>query len=166
VGAVVTCATRARCNHVATPAVVAVAREALRATMTTTPTGAHAYAPALSEEDAAMLRVLQIERQCLFYGTRDGGIGVIVPAVETMFRRLRTVQDRMQTSVAWPCGLSPASYRYAVQLDHQGEPAHDRGHLLDGDALLQYASLESGVQRDIARRSGTSSRQVCGHLSA
>ena len=114
--------------------------------------------------DEALQAALQIERQCLYYGTRDGAVGVVVPVAESLFRRLRTLQERMQSGVAWPCGLSPAAFRVVSQPHHQGQPPSDRAHLLDADALLAFASLDDAAQKDLARRSATTSRQIINNL--
>jgi hypothetical protein len=60
--------------------------------------------------------------------------------------------------------MTPAAFRVTTTLAKNSEPSADRSRLLDGDALLHYASLDIGSQKDVARDCGTTSRQVMNNL--
>ena len=152
IGSLVPCTMRMRVNRTAAPLLVPRRTPAKMAERMT----------ALAE--ANRLRSLLAERQCVVYGTRDGGIGVVTPLAEPSFRRLRVLLDHMQDRVPWTAGVPPVSLRRS-RIFKYSEPTSDRGRTLDGDALAHYAELELSVQKDFARRIGSSARQLVSNLA-
>jgi hypothetical protein len=146
VGTLVPCTVRVRCNRVAAP--IALPRQ---------------IQDAAAKIERSIADALQRERQCVFFGTRDGSLGVVTPLGESTFRRLRTVLDQLQQSVPWVAGVTPASLRKS-KLVKFNEPSTDRLRTLDGDALVHFAELEVSAQRELARRCGTTSKQVMNNL--
>jgi hypothetical protein len=61
-------------------------------------------------------------------------------------------------------GRRDAGVAAQVALVKFNEPSTDRLRTLDGDALAQFAELEVSTQRELARRCGTTSKQVMNNL--
>ena len=96
------------------------------------------------------------------FGTYSGGMGVVSPVEEQMYRRLLTLQLCMNTGLPHTAGLSPRGFglhRYGRRV-----PSLNPKPILDGDLLWRFLSLDSRVQDKFAQQIGTTSKQIIDNL--
>lgn len=89
-------------------------------------------------------------------GTLSGGIVMILPVSEKMFKRLYSLYSRMVTHLEHNCGLNPRGFRHVVNHTKtvavtsvvSGLPG-PRG-VLDGELIKQFAQLPLSKQQELA----------------
>lgn len=96
-------------------------------------------------------------KSCVLVGTIDGGLGMLMPVEERMYRRLALLQQIMSMGVPTPCGLNPREYR--VIRTTRFVPEKKKG-ILDGTLLWKYVSLESSLQDELAAAMGVTTDTI------
>ena len=79
-------------------------------------------------------------RHCLVYGTLDGGLGAVVPVIETVYRRLQMLERRLTLGLPHRAGLNPRAFRSVTvyrpcmtwTVWDSISPVHDPARLVDG----------------------------------
>jgi hypothetical protein len=115
-------------------------------------------------------QVLPSMKMGVIAGTLDGGLCVILPISEKVFKRLYGVYSRMVSHLVHHAGLNPRGYRQIVlpvksiysQSVVTGPPG-PRG-ILDGSFLLQFSRLSIVNQREVAKSVGSSENRILDDL--
>lgn len=130
---------------------------------------AHRAKSAQKEQLAALMpsntneRVAMPLRTMCLSGTLDGGLGVLCPIDETIYRRLLALHTQMTYNLRHKCALNPRAYRllrsplYTKHLSNQKK-------VVDGKLVFQYPMLDLYTQRRLARKIGTSPAQIIDNL--
>ena len=100
-------------------------------------------------------------KSCLIIGTADGGVGILIPIDERIYRRLALLQQIMYTTQPMICSLNPIEYR-AIKTSKQ-RMERKRG-LLDGNLLWTFINLEESLQEELANTMGTTSDSIIENL--
>lgn len=103
----------------------------------------------------------QSSKSCLILGTADGGIGVLIPIDERIYRRLALLQQIMYTTQPMSCSLNPIEYRTIKTSKQRIEKK--RG-ILDGNLLWTFINLEESLQDELASAMGTTSDSIIENL--
>ena len=96
-------------------------------------------------------------KSCVLVGTIDGGLGMLMPVDERMYRRLALLQQIMSMGVPTPCGLNPREYRVIRTTRFVTEK---KKGILDGTLLWKYVSLESSLQDELAAAMGVTTDTI------
>ena len=96
-------------------------------------------------------------KSCVLVGTIDGGLGMLMPVEERMYRRLALLQQIMSMGVPTPCGLNPREYRVIRTTRFVTEK---KKGILDGTLLWKYVSLESSLQDELAAAMGVTTDTI------
>lgn len=94
-------------------------------------------------------------------GTSDGGIGVLIPVEERIYRRLALLQQIMSAALETGLALNPRDFRKFRSL--KTRPPPKRG-VLDGSLLWRFVSLEVSLQDELTASMGTSTDLVLENL--
>ena len=96
-------------------------------------------------------------------GTVDGGVGVLLPIDERVYRTLSLLQQLMAMSVRTMCLLNQRDFRLMktnfIKLEKK------KG-VLDGTLLWKYVNLPVALQNDLATVIGTTSDAILEHLAS
>lgn len=103
----------------------------------------------------------QSSKSCLILGTADGGIGVLIPIDEKIYRRLALLQQIMYTTQPMSCSLNPIEYR-GIKTSRQ-RIERKRG-ILDGNLLWTFINLDESLQDELASAMGTTSDSIIENL--
>ncbi|KAI8896608.1 CPSF A subunit region-domain-containing protein, partial [Globomyces pollinis-pini] len=103
-------------------------------------------------------------------GTIDGGLAMVTPVSEKLFKRLYCLYSRMVTHLEHHAGLNPRGYRQ-LKLPYKSiysvsavtGPPGPRG-VLDGGLVYRYCNLSAGQQRDIAKAFGSRDDRIIDDL--
>ncbi|CAM9461362.1 unnamed protein product [Discosporangium mesarthrocarpum] len=101
-------------------------------------------------------------RYCLLAGTLDGGLGVVCPVEEKVFRRLYALQGIMSNALAHTGAANPRAHRL-----FDSGPAfrqENKKNMLDGTLLWRFVGLDVRMQHDLTRAIGTTVDRVMGNL--
>jgi len=98
----------------------------------------------------------------LLGGTLDGGLVLVSPIDESVYRRLYSLHTHITYNLQHVAGLNPRAFR--LYQSPPGEHTHFRKNIVDGELLLQYYGLDIWLQRRLARDIGTSSDQIIDNL--
>lgn len=109
-------------------------------------------------------------RMGLIAGTSEGGISMVIPVDEKIFKRLYGLYSRMVTHLEHPAGLNPRGYRQ-IKLPQKSihassimtGPPGPRG-ILDGDLLYRFLHLPLVYQRELAKAVGSKDDRICDDL--
>lgn len=98
------------------------------------------------------------KRHVTFLAALDGRIGLVLPIVEKMFRRLHMLQIRLAQGLPHTAGLNPKSYR----MFRSSQPILycPQRNMLDGELLWQYTQLSWKDKTDFAKQIGTTPTQI------
>ena len=118
------------------------------------------------------------------FGTLDGGSGAVTPIGERLARKLIMLQSLLTGAEAPGAGLNPREARHVRGFRNQkaGMPlgkgicyvlrrmllvgSVGARHLIDGDLVLSYMHLSLTQRHEIAKRLGTTRRQLHDDLLA
>ena len=100
-------------------------------------------------------------KSCVLIGTIDGGLGMLLPMEERMYRRLALLQQIMSMGVATPCALNPRDYRLIKTTRFV---AQKKKGVLDGSLLWKYVGLEGTLQDELAAAMGVSTDTILENL--
>lgn len=103
----------------------------------------------------------QSSKSCLILGTADGGVGILLPIDERIYRRLALLQQIMYTTQPLVCSLNPIEYRSIKTSKQRIE--RKRG-ILDGNLLWTFINLEESLQDELAAAMGTTSDSIIENL--
>jgi cleavage and polyadenylation specificity factor subunit 1 len=94
-------------------------------------------------------------------GTLGGGLVMVMPVSEKMFKRLYSLYSRMVTHLEHFCGLNPRGYRHVANLSKTiavssvvTGPPGPRG-ILDGDLIRHFSQLPLYKQQELAAAIGS-----------
>lgn len=93
-------------------------------------------------------------RTCTVIGTMDGGLGMLIPLDERMFRRLSLLQQIMVLAVKMPLLTNPREYRAFHSTRFQ---FNRQNGVLDGTILWMYPTLDPQQQEELAEVLGVTS---------
>ena len=96
-------------------------------------------------------------KTCLIVGTMDGGLGVLVPLEEKMYKRLMLLQQLMGMALPTPLALNPRDYRTFKSSRFRSTR---KKTLLDGRLLWHFYQLDLSLQEALAAAVGTSAYLV------
>jgi len=88
---------------------------------------------------------------CVVVGTVDGGLGLLVPVDERVYRRLNLLQQLMSMVVQTPCALNPQEFR--LMKTNRYKVQRQKG-LLDGTLLWKFPTLDAELQEEIVKALG------------
>ena len=80
-------------------------------------------------------------RHAVFFGTLDGGMGILVPVEEQIHSRLLTLQRHLNTSTPRPAGLNARTFRQAKTDEGRAMRAPAPHQVLDGELLSAFEHL-------------------------
>jgi hypothetical protein len=86
-------------------------------------------------------------------GTMDGGVGLLVPVDERIYRRLALLQQIMAITVQSPLALNPKDFRTFKSSRFR---ASKKKGVLDGCLLWSFCSLHPSMQDELAAAVGSS----------
>ncbi|KAF0694846.1 Aste57867_14310 [Aphanomyces stellatus] len=121
----------------------------------------------------SLLRKRVVESPFPFYvtllATAEGGIGVLIPVQERLFRRLYTLQSIMINALPQNAGLNPREFRQAVHTRSTGRPDawctwKAKKAFLDTAVIGRFSDLDYVAQRELARCIGTTPEVVMHNL--
>jgi len=101
-------------------------------------------------------------RHACFYGTLDGGLGVVSPVSEVVYRRMLTLQSRMNTHLPHYAGLNPAAFRQ-IRPSSRANSINTK-NVLDGTLLSLFLSADTKEQKTLARMIGSTQQQIINDL--
>lgn len=104
---------------------------------------------------------LSSSKSCILIGTMDGGLGMLLPVEERMYRRLALLQQIMSMGVATPCGLNPRGYRLIKTTRFVTQK---KKGVLDGSLLWKFVGLESSLQDELAAAMGITTDTILENL--
>ncbi|CAK4735392.1 unnamed protein product [Aphanomyces euteiches] len=101
--------------------------------------------------------------------TAEGGLGVLIPVQERLFRRLYTLQSIMINALPQNAGLNPREFRQAVHTRSTGRPDawctwKAKKAFLDTAVIGRFSDLDYVAQRELARCIGTTPEVVLHNL--
>ena len=79
-----------------------------------------------------------------------------------MFKRLYMLQLRMLKAVPQHAGLNPSEFH--AYTPHHNVMVDVNHHILDGDLLSRYVSLNVALQHELALSIGTTTRKILDNL--
>eukprot|EP01034_Spumella_vulgaris_P027975 gene27975-34765_t len=85
-------------------------------------------------------------------GTMDGGVGLMVPVDERMYRRLALLQQIMSITVQSPLALNPRDFRAFKSSRFR---VNKKKGILDGSLLWSFCSLHPNMQEELAAAVGS-----------
>ncbi|XP_053718091.1 cleavage and polyadenylation specificity factor subunit 1 [Synchiropus splendidus] len=94
-----------------------------------------------------------INKHSTWFATLDGGIGLLLPMQEKIYRRLLMLQNALTTMIPHHAGLSPKAFRM-MQSDRRGLQNQIR-NVLDGELLNKYLYLSTMERTELAKKIGT-----------
>jgi len=97
-------------------------------------------------------------RHITMFATLDGSIGYLLPISEKTYRRLLMLQNLLTTNVQHIAGLNPKSYRMIRYSNCS--LTNPCKNILDGDLLFKFVNLALNEKIELAKKIGTSIRQV------
>ncbi len=101
-------------------------------------------------------------RVCQVVGTADGGLGVLLPLDERVYRSLSLLQQIMAIGVRTTCSLNPRDFR---SIKTRAFRAEKKRGVLDGTLLWRYPSLPLTLQNDLAAVIGTTPDSILESLT-
>eukprot|EP00736_Rhodelphis_marinus_P013634 Rmarinus@m.988 len=100
----------------------------------------------------------------VYFGTRDGAIGIIMPVDETTYRRVSSLSNKMHSAIPAPAGITlKANRTYRAAKNTPGPrppPSSTSRALADGDILPLYVAQSTIRQHEFAVQVGTSSERL------
>lgn len=90
--------------------------------------------------------------------TLDGGISMLVPVTEKLYRRLTMLQNYLYTSATHTAGLNPKGFR--VLKTRTKTLSNPLKNILDGDLLWRYHALTKVAKNELARKIGSTTDQL------
>lgn len=96
-------------------------------------------------------------RTTVLVGTMDGGVGLLVPVEEKIYRRLLLLQQIMAMIVPAPLHLNHRDYRVFKSRNFR---MFKKKGLLDGCLLWRYNSLNPQLQEELASIVGVTSYAI------
>ncbi len=112
----------------------------------------------------------QTNRYAAIAGTLEGGLSLVVPVTEKMFKRLYSLYSRMVTHVEHHAGLNPRGFRQLYLPYHLlaattavSGPPGPKG-ILDGDLTNEFKSLPSDKQYELAKAIGSKPDRILDDL--
>ncbi|KAJ3154030.1 Cleavage and polyadenylation specificity factor subunit 1 [Geranomyces variabilis] len=115
---------------------------------------------------------VQCRQQVTLSGTLEGGLLLMVPVTEKLYKRLYGLYSKMVNNLQHPAGLNPRGFRQvplrsrpttvAIATAMTGPPGPRL--VLDGEILYQYASLSQNQQSELAKGIGSVSTRILDDL--
>ncbi|KAI9088335.1 CPSF A subunit region-domain-containing protein [Phlyctochytrium arcticum] len=112
------------------------------------------------------------DQQVTLIGTMEGGVSLLVPVSEKLYKRLYSLYSKMVNNLQHPAGLNPRGYRHvsaharpstaATATPMTGPPGPRL--VLDGQMLYRYASLSVAQQKELAKGIGSISGRILDDL--
>ena len=101
-------------------------------------------------------------RQASWFGTLEGGVGLVLPVPEKTFRRLHMVQNMLIHCIPHYAGLNPKAFRL-LRWKHRpmDNPQH---HILDFELLTKFVHLGAVERLEVTRKVGVSPAQILDDL--
>ncbi|ETW04544.1 hypothetical protein H310_03775 [Aphanomyces invadans] len=101
--------------------------------------------------------------------TAEGGVGVLIPVQERLFRRMYTLQSIMVNVLPQNAGLNPREFRQALHTRSTGRPDawctwKAKKAFLDFSVIGRFSDLDYVAQRELARCIGTTPEVVLHNL--
>jgi len=108
------------------------------------------------------LKQTYVRKHITMFATLDGSLGYLLPISEKTYRRLLMLQNVLTTNIQHIAGLNPKAFRM-VKL-HRLELSNPSKNILDGDLLFKYLNLALNEKMELAKKIGTSTKQVIDDL--
>lgn len=96
-------------------------------------------------------------RTCAVVGTMDGGLGLLMPIEERMYRRLSLLQQIMSITLQSSLALNPKDYR--LFKSQRFKSVKMKG-VLDGTLLWTFNSLHPKLQEELAAAVGATAYTI------
>ena len=111
-------------------------------------------------------RLQRVSKSCMsrtgsIIGSYDGGVGMLLPIDEKVYRRLALLQQIMGTVIPARFGLNSRDFR---KLKCLYPKVSAKRSILDGKLLSNYLVLDESIQDDIATAMGTTAETVLENL--
>jgi cleavage and polyadenylation specificity factor subunit 1 len=97
----------------------------------------------------------------LLVGSADGGVCILLPVEERVFKRLNLLQHMLSMTLESVCALNPKDFRAFKSAKFRLEK---KKGLLDGSLLWMFASLDAATQDFLASSMGTSAEMILENL--
>ncbi|QDZ23267.1 subunit 1 of cleavage and polyadenylation specificity factor [Chloropicon primus] len=94
--------------------------------------------------------------------TYDASLGMLFPLDETTFKRLRSLQDRLVSSMVQVAGLNPLRFRHAKNVEAGRGQSSDK--VLDGQTIWKFLHLSIEEQNKVAKLIGSRRETVLNSL--
>ncbi|TPX54847.1 hypothetical protein PhCBS80983_g05700 [Powellomyces hirtus] len=132
---------------------------------------------AVAEDDSKSVKqakksAVECRQQVTISGTLEGGLLLMVPVSEKLYKRLYGLYSKIVNNLQHPAGLNPRGFRQvplksrpataAIATPMTGPPGPRL--VLDGELLYQYASLSQNQQRELAKGIGSVSERILDDL--
>ncbi|KNC97783.1 cleavage/polyadenylation factor CFT1 [Spizellomyces punctatus DAOM BR117] len=111
-------------------------------------------------------------QQVCLTGTLEGGLALLLPVSEKLYKRLYGLYSKMVNNLQHPAGLNPRGFRQvplqsrpttaATATPMTGPPGPRL--VLDGELLYQYACLSVSQQKELAKGIGSVSERILDDL--
>lgn len=108
------------------------------------------------------LKQTYLRRHITMFSTLNGTLGYLLPISEKTYRRLLMLQNLLTTNLQHIAGLNPKAYRM-IRMQRL-DLCNPSKNILDGDLLFKYFNLSMNEKVELARKIGTSIKQVCSSL--
>ncbi|KAI8825062.1 CPSF A subunit region-domain-containing protein [Fimicolochytrium jonesii] len=112
------------------------------------------------------------KQQACLSATLEGGLSVLIPVSEKLYKRLYGLYSKMVNNLQHPAGLNPRGFRQvplkarpataATATPMTGPPGPRL--VLDGDLLYQFTSLSLAQQRELAKGIGSAAEKIMDDL--
>ncbi|XP_027198651.2 cleavage and polyadenylation specificity factor subunit 1 [Dermatophagoides pteronyssinus] len=108
------------------------------------------------------LKQTYLRRHITTFATLDGSIGYLLPVPEKTYRRLLMLQNLLTTNIQHIAGLNPKAFRMIKM--RKMDLMNPSKNILDGDLLYKYVHLSLNEKFEIAKKIGTSAKQIIDDL--
>ncbi|KAH7642361.1 cleavage and polyadenylation specificity factor subunit 1-like [Dermatophagoides farinae] len=108
------------------------------------------------------LKQTYLRRHVSMFATLDGSIGYLLPIPEKTYRRLLMLQNLLTTNIQHIAGLNPKAFRMVKM--RKMDLMNPSKNILDGDLLYKYVHLSLNEKFEIAKKIGTSAKQIIDDL--
>jgi cleavage and polyadenylation specificity factor subunit 1 len=118
--------------------------------------------PKASSESQAAVTVSRKIGVCISSFTAS--LAMLLPLDETTFKRLRSLQKRLITSLVQPAGLNPNAYRHGHYVDSTSGPLESSDNVLDGNVVWKFLNLTVEEQHKLAKLIGSRRETILSNL--
>jgi len=121
---------------------------------------------ALRQQDPKYGQLDDDQRVGVYFGSSDGGMGVIVPLSEPTYWRFTALQSVMANALMTNCALNQKAWRLYRRSTHRGGcRTHERKRsVIDGNLIFRFIDLPIYEQEDLASSIGSTVDMIVDNL--